>query len=96
MPAPADNRRATETPGPARWRREFRDALERPLSGSVVFYPRLADGVRVVAISPTTVNIVDGVADVALPPGDYTVAERLVGADGVEVPFTGSYMVTIT
>lgn len=95
MPAPADNRRASEAGVPAPWRREFRDEQGRPMSGSVVLYPRLEPGVRVVAVSPITVPIENGVAERAVPAGSYTVAERLVGADGVEVPFSGSYALTI-
>lgn len=78
-------------PPMARWRRDYRDALGRPMSGQAVLYPR-SDGT---SPAPITVDIVDGVVDAALPSGTYNVAERTVSADGVEQPFSGSYTLTI-
>lgn len=95
MPAPADPRRALpprRVPDePQVWRREYRDHLQRPLSGEVVLYPV----VTARRLPPITAPIVDGVAEVTLEPGVYTVAERLVGHDGVEVPYRGSYTITV-
>jgi hypothetical protein len=67
------------------------------MTGSVVFYVAARGDIdgRITAMSPVRIPIVDGVAEAVLPQGEYTVAEQLVNAEGVEMPYGGSYTLVI-
>jgi hypothetical protein len=68
-------------------RREYFDALGRPLTGTATFTgsTRHEDGDRIIAPAPVRVDIDGGVLEVTLPRDTYRVEERLLSADGVPV-----------
>lgn len=70
--------------GAVQLRREYRDALGRPMTGSVRISgaERAQLGERVVMPAPVTADVPAGVLDVALPPGRYTLAASLATVDG--------------
>lgn len=88
--APAARRKPRPYPGDVggdrvRFRREFRDALGRPVTGVVTL---LGDGPRVDA------PVDGGVLDVALIPGTYRLHATLRTTDGVRYPVRDEVIVT--
>lgn len=65
-------------------RRDYRDVLGRPMSGTVRITgaQRAQAGERVTAPAPVTVALVDGLLYADLPPGQYTLAASLTTIDG--------------
>lgn len=70
--------------GAVRLHREYRDALGRPMAGQVRIAgaARSQDGHRVVVQAAVGVELVGGVLDVQLPPGDYALTATLTTVDG--------------
>jgi hypothetical protein len=85
MPDPAlPIPRATPLPGTVPLRREYRDPLGRPMTGSVVLTGRSTAGGGY-APAPVTVAVPAGVLEVDLPPDTYEAAATLRTVDGVRV-----------
>lgn len=63
-------------------RREYRDLLQRPMSGRLILTGELPtdEGVTV-SPAPVRVQVVDGVLALDLAPGSYALAGQLWGAD---------------
>lgn len=59
--------------GPAPLRREYRDALGRPMTGRVIVTPYTGAVVEI--------PLVDGVLEADLPPGSYTLVAELTSPD---------------
>lgn len=70
-------------PGTVPYRREYRDALGRPMDGTVTLtgQARTELGGIVVLPAPVTVELVGGVLDVHLPPDTYTLQATLRTVD---------------
>ena len=78
---------AASVPGAVPYRHEYRDALGRPLVGSVTLTPETRTAVPGVTIptAPFTVPVVAGVLAVNLPPGIYQLRADLRTVDGAPV-----------
>lgn len=74
-------------PGRIRFRREFRDALGRPLTGKVTLTGRngTSHGDVTIPPAPVEVQLVGGILDVALPPDVYRLSGRLSTKEGARV-----------
>jgi hypothetical protein len=74
-------------PGAVSYRHEYRDALGRPLVGSVTLTPETRTAARGVTIpaAPLVVPVVAGVLAADLPPGIYQVRADLRTVDGTPV-----------
>ncbi len=77
----------------ARYRREYRDPLGRPMRGTLTISGATRTDTADVAIVPTPVNVtlVDGVLEADLPPGDYTLTGQLTNVDGARIIEEGSF-----
>lgn len=77
-------------PGSVHYRREYRDILGRPLSGSATITgtARTDTGGAVTVPAAVTVELVGGVLEVDLPPDAYTIAAALRTVDGVRATDT--------
>lgn len=64
-------------------RREYRDLLQRPFSGSLTLraVADYQEGATVVSSAPVKVPVVDGVLALDLPPGSYTLTGALWSKD---------------
>ena len=78
---------AVPVPGAVSFRHEYRDALGRPLVGSVTLTPETRTAVPGVTIptAPFTVPVVAGVLEVSLPLGIYQLRADLRTVDGAPV-----------
>ena len=88
MPDPAlPIPRSTPLEGTAHLVRLYADPLGRPMRGVVTISggARSELGSSVVVPAPVTVELVDGVLDVSLPPGDYSIVAMLRTIDGERV-----------
>ena len=74
----------TET---ARLRRDYRDALGRPMRGTLTIsgVRRTDHGDTVTVAAPVNVALSEGLLEVDLPPGDYTITGALHTIDGARV-----------
>jgi len=83
LPAPS----AIPVPGAVSFRHEYRDALGRPLVGSVTLTPETRTALRGVTIpaAPLVVPVVAGVLAADLPPGIYQLRADLRTVDGAPV-----------
>jgi len=77
-------------PGTARVRREYRDPLGRPLTGSVTLTGRSSTQAGELTIPAVAVNVAisGGVLDVSLPAGVYDLAASLRTVDGARTTVT--------
>lgn len=77
-------------PGAVAYRHEYRDALGRPLVGSVTLTPETRTAVRGLTIppAPITLQVVAGVLSASLPVGIYQVRADLRTVDGASVTDT--------
>jgi hypothetical protein len=68
-------------------RRVYLDALKRPLIGEVTISgnQRAAAGQTIVVAAAVRARLTDGVLEVSLPPGDYSLAASLRTVDGTPV-----------
>lgn len=84
MPVNALPQSNAPLPGASRLRREYRDALGRPLTGRVRITgaQRAQDGEAVIVPAPVNADVVAGVLDVELPAGSYTLTAALTTVDG--------------
>lgn len=82
--------------GEVQLRRVYLDALKRPLVGEVTISgnQRAASGGTVVVSADVRARLVDGVLDVSLPPGTYSLTATLRTVDGA--PVTDKDEVTLT
>ncbi len=82
----------TPMPGAVRYRRMYRDALGRPMSGTVTFTGTTGHDTGDVAVpaAPVTVTLVDGAVDVHLPADTYSFAAALRTADGARTADQGT------
>lgn len=84
MPADALPQAASPLTGALPLRREYRDALGRPMTGRVRITgaQRAQAGEAVTVPAAVNADVPAGVLDVALPPGTYTLAAALTTVDG--------------
>lgn len=97
MPAPALPQPFPEPlPGTAPLRREYRDALGRPMTGTVTITgtQRHTAGERVTPVAPVVADLVAGVLEVDLPPDTYTLTAALRTVDGNRVGDTDTANLT--
>lgn len=80
-------------PGTVRWRKEYRDALGRPLAGTVTLTgkTRADHGELTVLPAPVPQSLVDGVLEVDLPPDTYLFTAQLRTAEGARVTDEGAF-----
>jgi hypothetical protein len=84
MPADALPQSSAPLPGATRLRREYRDALGRPMTGRVRITgaARSQDGTTVIVPAAVNADVAAGVLEVELPAGTYTLAATLTTVDG--------------
>lgn len=84
QPQPYPGDLIVSLPGTVHYRREYRDALGRPMRGRVTITGAARsehDGV-VTLPAPVVVDVADGILDVDLPPDTYTITAALRTRDG--------------
>jgi len=89
--------RTTPLPNVATLRREYRDALGRPLVGTVALTGKTGVKTGQLTVPPVSVTakLVDGVLAVDLPPDTYTItSHRLHTAEGASVTVRDEVTVT--
>lgn len=76
-------------------RREYRDLLQRPMSGSLMLSAAsdFQQGETTVSKAPVPVPVVEGVLDLALPPGRYELVGKLWGLDDSQMQVSESFTV---
>jgi hypothetical protein len=96
MPAPAlPQPWHSHLPGSVAFRRVYRDALGRPMTGTVTLTGQnhTEMGGAVIPPAPVAVEIVNGVVEVNLPPDTYTLTAALRTADGSRVSDSATVVV---
>jgi hypothetical protein len=98
QPQPYPGDLVVAVPGAVPYRRIYRDAIGRPLTGKVTLTGKTrhtVDGLVVVP-APVEVELVDGALAVDLPPDDYDLAAELRTADGRRVTDADTVTVSST
>ncbi len=84
QPQPYPGDLIATVPGAVRHRRQYRDPLGRPMTGSVTLTGRATTGDGYVP-APVTVAVLDGVLEVELPPDTYDAVATLRTVDGARL-----------
>lgn len=84
MPVNALPQSTAPLAGAVRLRREYRDALGRPMTGRarITGAQRAQDGEAVIVPAAVHADVLAGVLDVELPAGTYTLTAVLTTVDG--------------
>lgn len=87
MPANALPIPNSPLPGTVRFRRVYRDALGRPLTGSVTLLGSRRHDIAdvTVLVAPAVVHLSDGVVEVNLPPDVYELSAQLKTVEGARL-----------
>lgn len=83
-------------PGTVRFRREYRDALNRPLTGTMTIQGKRSHAVGDVTVLPTpaVVRLTSGVVEIDLPPDVYEYTTVLQSPEGARVTDKGTIDLT--
>lgn len=90
MPVNALPQSTAPLAGAVRLRREYRDALGRPMTGRarITGAQRAQDGDVVTVAAPVVAPVLDGALAADLPPGTYVLHAQLSTVDGARVDDT--------
>lgn len=79
----------------ANLRREYKDLLQRPMSGSLSLEAvrNYQEGNTTVSKAPVKVPVVEGVLNLDLPPGDYLLTGKLWGVDESQMSVSEAFTV---
>lgn len=95
MPADALPVSNAGLPGTYRFRRVYRDAINRPMTGTLTLLGTKQHqlGDVVVPVAPVTLTLVNGVVEADLPPDTYSYTSQIKTVEGVRLTDQGTISV---